>query len=129
MFYSALFQYPGFAVSYESGIDNIPRFDAHIEVYGLNKSVRVQYDSPYVKGLPTTVHIMENVDGTFKETTVRKTYEDAYTLEMKELFAVITEGKPIKTTPLDAREDLDIFKMIMTKGEYAGATNGFHNHQ
>lgn len=122
--FSVLFQYHGFAVSYESGIDNVPRFDAHIEIYGLNKTVRVQYDSPYIKGLPITMHIVENVNGALKETTVRKTYEDAYTLEMKELYAVVSEGKPIKTTAADAREDLGIFKMILTKGNYVDVVNG-----
>lgn len=99
-------------------MDNLPRFDAHIEVFSKTKIVRVQWDTPYVKGLPTTMHIQENVDGAFSETTVRQTYEDAYTLEMKELYEVVAQGKPIKTTAVDAREDLDIFKMILTKGTY-----------
>jgi hypothetical protein len=70
------------------------------------------------------MHIVENVNGALKETTVRKTYEDAYTLEMKELYAVVSEGKPIKTTAADAREDLGIFKMILTKGNYVDVVNG-----
>ncbi|KAH8803664.1 hypothetical protein F5884DRAFT_824453 [Xylogone sp. PMI_703] len=116
--WSALLQYPGFSVIYESGNDDVPRFDAHIEVYSMKKVVRVQYDSPYVKGLPTTMHIQENDNNGYKETMVRKTYEDNYTLEFKELHAWMTEGKEIKTTPQDARKDLDIFKMIMTTGKY-----------
>ena len=94
----------------------------------MNKIVRVQYDSPYVKGLPTTMHIRENVNGTFKETMIRKTYEDAYTLEMKELYAWMADGKAIKTTAVDARKDLDIFKMIMTTGRYNENTNGVGKH-
>ncbi|EEY22427.1 myo-inositol 2-dehydrogenase [Verticillium alfalfae VaMs.102] len=83
-FWNVLFKYPGFTVSYESGIDNNPRFDAHLEVYSNTKSVRLQYDTPYVKGLPVTMHIAENDDGAYKETTIRKTYEDPYTHELKE---------------------------------------------
>ncbi|CAG9978425.1 unnamed protein product [Clonostachys byssicola] len=116
-FWSVLFQYPKFAVSYETGFYNVPKFDAHIEVYGQNKSVRVQYDTPFVKGLPITMHISEVCDGgSLKETTIRKTYEDPYTVELKELYAHITEGRPIKTTISDAKEDLEIFKMIVQKG-------------
>ncbi|KAL3418703.1 myo-inositol 2-dehydrogenase [Phlyctema vagabunda] len=115
-FWNALFQYPGFPVMYESGLDGIPRFDAHIEIYGQNKSVKVQYDSPYVKGLPTIMVVKENVDGVYKESTVRKTYEDNYTQEMKELYQIFTEGKAIKTTPTDAKKDLEIFRMIMQAG-------------
>lgn len=118
MVQSAILQYPGFSVTYESGIDNIPRFDAHIEVYSLNKSVRVVYDTPYVKGLPITMVICENVDGVYKESTVRKTYEDPYTLEMKELYQMVVSGKPVKTTTKDAKEDLKIFRMIMKAGHW-----------
>ncbi|KAJ5543360.1 Oxidoreductase N-terminal [Penicillium sp. DV-2018c] len=116
-FWSALFQYPSFAVSYESGVDEVPRFDVSIEVFGENKTVKVCFDSPYVKGLPTTMHIREKLeDVSFQESVVRKTYEDAYTLEMKELYAVVVEGKPVKTTAEDARKDIEIFGMIMKAG-------------
>lgn len=105
-------------MSYESGLNSVPRFDAHIEVYGQDKSVRIQYDTPYVKGLPVTLHISENVNGSLKETTIRRTYEDPYTLEMKKLYAWATEGNPIKTTVEDARQDLHIFQMIIKAGSH-----------
>jgi hypothetical protein len=111
-----LFQYEGFAVSYESGMDQIPRFDAHIEIYSPTKQIRVQYDTPYIKGLPTTLHISENVNGTYKESMIRRTYEDAYTLEMLKLYAAIVDGEEIKTTVADARQDLEIFQMIVRAG-------------
>ncbi|KAF2767805.1 NAD(P)-binding protein [Teratosphaeria nubilosa] len=116
-FWTVLFQYPGFPVLYESGIDDIPRFDAHLEVYAKNKQVIVQYDTPYVKGLPVTMTVRENVDGAYVERLVRKTYEDPYTLEYKELYALVTEGKPVKTTVQDAVNDLKIFRMIMEAGK------------
>ena len=117
MFDSALFQYPSFAVSYESGIDSVPRFDAAIEIFTQDKTVKICYDTPYIKGLPTTMFIREKLlDGSYRESTTRRTYEDPYTLEFKELYAVVTEGKPIKTTPADARKDVEIFGMIMRAG-------------
>jgi len=97
-------------------MDQVPRFDAHIEIYTPKKTIRVQYDTPYVKGLPVTLHISENVDGTYKESIIRKTYEDAYTLELFELYAMATEGKAHKTTAADAKKDLEIFGMIMKAG-------------
>lgn len=111
--FSAIFQYPSFTVTYESGIDLIPRFDAHIEVYSATKTVRVQYDTPYIRGLPVTMHVVENVDGICRESTIRKTYEDPYTLEMQELYRMIVEGTPIKTTAEDAKKDLEIFRMLI----------------
>ncbi len=97
-------------------MDQVPRFDAHIEVYSLKKTVRVQYDTPYVKGLPVTLHVSENVDGTYKESKIRRTYEDPYTLELLELYAMATGGKKHKTTAADAKKDLEIFEMIMKAG-------------
>jgi predicted dehydrogenase len=116
-FWTALFQYPGFAVTYESGIDAVPRFDAHLEVYSKEKSVKVTYDSPYVKGLPTTMTICEkNGDGGYKETFVRRTYEDPYTIEFKKFHDFVVNGAVVKTTSQDALKDLEIFQMIMKAG-------------
>ncbi|KAM9883607.1 myo-inositol 2-dehydrogenase [Verticillium dahliae] len=94
-FWNDLFKYPGFTVSYESGIDNNPRFDAHLE------------------GLPVTMHIAENYNGTYKEATIRKTYEDPYTHELKEWWNSVTQGMGPKTTTRDAAQDLEIFGMAM----------------
>lgn len=39
-----------------------------------------------------------------------------YTLQYKQLYALVTEGKPVKTTAEDAAQDLKIFQMIMDAG-------------
>lgn len=112
-FWNALFKYPNFSVSYESGIDNVPRFDAHVEVYSKNKSVKVQFDTPFVKGLPINLYIAENDGGVYKETTLRMTYEDPYTVELKKLYDFVTTGVPVKTTLDDSADDLKVFGMFM----------------
>jgi predicted dehydrogenase len=120
--WSVLFEHEGFPVTYESGINNVPIFDAHIEVYSNEHIVRVNYDTPYVKGLPVTMTIRERIDGAkgdgYQERTVRKTYEDPYTLEFLEFYKCVTENCTPKTTAADARQDLDIFKMIMQAGKF-----------
>lgn len=113
MLFSALFNYSSFTVMYESGIGSIPRFDAHLEVYTANKSIRLQYDTPFVKGLPITMHVAESVDGVFQERTIRRTYEDPYTVELKELHAIVIGEKSVKTTAADARQDLELFRMLV----------------
>ncbi|KAK5059795.1 hypothetical protein LTR84_009678 [Exophiala bonariae] len=119
-FTSVIFEYPGFSVTYETGIDDIPRFDAHVEVYSKQKSVRVCYDTPFVKGLPINLLIRENLDGTYRESIVRKTYEDPYTVEFKKLYDMVVNRKAVKTTAKDAKEDLKIFQMIMKAGVRPG---------
>lgn len=90
--------------------------------------MRVEFDSPYIKGLPTTLHIRENVDGAYKETMIRKTYEDAYTTELKELYRVVTTGEPAKTTIDDSRDDFAIFGMIMTAGKQSLSNGHKQSH-
>ena len=119
--WSALFNFDDFAVTYESGMNNVPVFDAHIEIYTPSKIVRVNYDSPYVRGLPTTMTIREKIEGltgedSYQERTIRVTYEDSYTVELKDWYLSITTAKPLKTTIADAKKDVDIFKMLMQAG-------------
>ncbi|KAJ0120482.1 hypothetical protein J7T55_015211 [Diaporthe amygdali] len=113
-FWSAIFQYPNFAVAYESGVDQVARFDASIEVFGDTKTVKVCIDTPFVRGLPTTMVVKETLpDGSYRESTTRRTYEDPFMLELQEMYKWVTEGKVPKTTPADARHDLEILGMLM----------------
>lgn len=123
--YSALLEYDGFSVTFESGINAVPTFDAHIEIYGQDKIVRIQYDTPYVKGLPVTMTIREKIDSRpgqdsfgFSERVVRRTYEDPYTLEMLEFYECMVNGKPVKTSAEDSIQELDLWKMILKAGEH-----------
>lgn len=123
--YSALLQYDGFAVTFESGINSVPIFDAHIEVYSEDKIVRVDFDTPYVKGLPVTMTVREKTNsrpgaGSFgyQERVVRRTYEDPYTLEFLEFYECVVSDKPIKTSAEDARNELELWKLILRAGEH-----------
>lgn len=103
-----------FTCLYETGIDEVPRFDSHITVYGQSKTVSICYDTLFVKGLGITVEIDEmNEHGEKVHRSVQTSYEDAYTSELIELHDCIAGGRPTKTTALDAVEDLKIFKMMM----------------
>lgn len=111
---SAIFQYPGFAVAYESGVDKVGRFDASIEIFGDEKTVKVCIDTPFVKGLPTTMVVKEMLaGGSYKESTTRRTYEDPFALEMKAVYDWVVHGKTPKTNPTDARQDIEILGMLM----------------
>ncbi|KAL7625754.1 hypothetical protein AAE478_004977 [Parahypoxylon ruwenzoriense] len=115
--FSVIFDYGKFPCTYESGRVNIPEFDAHIEVYSPDKIVRVEFDTPYVKGLPTVMIVREKVgDGGFQERKIRKTYEDAYTLEFKEFYRCVVEDATPKTSAADAMNDIELFRMILKAG-------------
>jgi predicted dehydrogenase len=128
--YTALFEYDKFAVTFESGINNVPVFDANIEIYSEDKIVKVQFDTPYVKGLPVTMTIREKVGGRpgtssfgFQERVVRRTYEDPYTLEFLEFHDCVVNGKKIKASTQDARNDLELYRMILKAGEHTYKKN------
>ncbi|GAB7322970.1 hypothetical protein MBLNU13_g05501t2 [Cladosporium sp. NU13] len=116
-FWRAMFQYPGFVVAYESGADQVARFDASIEIFGDAKTVKVCIDTPFVKGLPTRMVVKITLwDGSYRASTTRRTYEDPFTLELQEVYQWDVEGKPPKTSPTDARQDLKILGMLMKAG-------------
>ncbi|GAM91690.1 hypothetical protein ANO11243_097430 [Dothideomycetidae sp. 11243] len=116
-FWSAIFQYPDFAVAYESGLDQVARFDASVEVFGDKKTVKLCIDTPFVKGLPTTMVVKDSLpDGSYRESTIRRTYEDPFTLELKAVYRWIVDGQVPKTSPADARQDIEILGMLMKAG-------------
>lgn len=117
-FYSAIFNYrnktgESYSVTYESGIDSVPRFDANLAVYGERKTVSIQYDTPYVKALPIKVKVDElNEHGEATSREILSSFEDAYTVELKEVYDCFVNGKAIKTTAADASMELELFDMM-----------------
>jgi predicted dehydrogenase len=112
-FISAMFEYDDFYAVFETGVDSQRRFDAHIEVYGEEKSLKIQYDTPYIRHLPTTLTVSETLGQAYEETVVRPTFTDPYTIEIEHFHDVATKGAHPKTTPEDFKADLRIFEMII----------------
>ncbi|MDG0812766.1 Gfo/Idh/MocA family protein [Cohnella rhizosphaerae] len=108
-FLNVIFDYESFTVTFETGVDDQGRFDAHIEVYGANKSVKVQYNTPYIRHLPTLLHITESGDEHFAVKAQRPTFKDPYRLQLEHLYDAVTQGTAPKTTPEDYMEDLKLF--------------------
>jgi predicted dehydrogenase len=110
---TAILRYDGFCAVLETGVDAQSRFDAHIEVYGDRRSVRIQYDTPYIRHLPTTM-VVHETDGTaYTETVSRPTFTDPYTHELLAFHDVVRKGERPRTTPEDFMDDLRLFGMIV----------------
>jgi predicted dehydrogenase len=112
-FITAIFEYDGFYTTFETGVDKQRRFDASLEVYSPTKTLKVQYDTPYIRHLPTNLHISETIDESFNQSIVRPTFKDPYTHELEYLYDVITNGMTPKTSIEDYKEDLKLFKQII----------------
>jgi predicted dehydrogenase len=119
-FITALLEYDDFVVTYETGVDDQVRFDAHIEVFGATAQMRVQYDTPYVRHFPTTLIVEKTVGDELQRSVSRPHLKDPYTAELEYFHAMITEGFVPKTTPEDYLEDMELFvELIRVMAESA----------
>ncbi|TDE59709.1 Gfo/Idh/MocA family oxidoreductase [Nonomuraea mesophila] len=109
----ALLDYGDFVVTYETGVDDQLRYDTYIEVYGAAGTMKVQYDTPYVRHFPTTLHL-ELTDGDSYERSVRRPHlKDPYTYELEHFHDAVTTGAAPKTTPEDYVQDMELFADII----------------
>lgn len=112
-FMAAILGYDGFNTVFEMGVDKQRRFDAHLEVYGETKQIRVQYDTPYIRHLPTTLEIGETIGDAYVESVRRPTFKDPYTHELELFYNVATGKAEPKTPPEDFVADLTLFREII----------------
>lgn len=113
-FITATFDYGDYLCQFATGIDQIARFDAHIEIYSAAKLVRVEYDSPYVRNLPTRLVVTEATASQGARTTIlNPSWEDPFVLEWQAFHENVMTGATPKTSPADAREDLRLFGSMM----------------
>jgi predicted dehydrogenase len=107
---AAAFDYGPFVCQFETGIDRIARFDAHLEVYGSQKVVRIQYDTPYVRNSPIRLFVTEdNGRGGVTSLDSNPAWGDPFVAEWKAFYENITQHKAPKTGPADFVHDLELF--------------------
>ena len=114
-FMKAIFDYDDYHATFEMGVDRQRRFDAHLEVFGETRQIRVQYDTPYIRHLPTTLEIRETIGEEYRETVQRPTFKDPYTHELEFFHEVVTGKATPKTPPEDFRHDLRLFQEIIER--------------
>jgi predicted dehydrogenase len=104
---SAAFDYGSFICHFEAAVDNIPRFDAHLEVYGEERVLRVQYDTPYVRNLPIRLLITgSNGSGGVVERAEHPAWGDPFVDEWLAFYENVCSQSEPKTSAADARQDL-----------------------
>ena len=114
LYMTAAFDYGDFVCLFSTGVDNIPRYDTYLEVYGETRVVRVDYDTPFVRNLPITLSITETQDGMNKtESLTHPGWGDAFTEEWRAFYKSIVSGEPPKTSPQDFRWDLLLYREMI----------------
>jgi predicted dehydrogenase len=107
---SATLDYGPYVCQYETGVDAIPRFDAHIEVYGAERVLRVQYDTPYVRNLPVRLHVTEaNGSGGLVERAIHPTWGDPFVSEWLAFADCVAQRRQPRASAADFRHDLELF--------------------
>jgi predicted dehydrogenase len=110
MYVTATLDYGAFVCHFEIGVDEIPRYDTHIEVFGARHVLRIRWDVPYVRNLPTTLTVLEADDrGGFSERTVMPEWGDPFVEEWLAFHESVCHRMPPRTSATDFRQDLDLF--------------------
>ena len=127
---TAAFDYGEFVCLFSTGADNIPRYDTYLEIFGENRVVRVDYDTPFVRNLPITLSITETQDGVNKTRSLRHPgWGDAFTEEWRAFHHSLVSGQQPKASPQDFRGDLLLYReMIQRMAQEAGQPVSLPGH-
>ena len=98
----------------EIGGDAQERFDAHMEVLGQTKQLKIQYNTPYIRHLPATLTVQKKHGeaGCSQDKSFPTRY-DSFGVEWRDFHENIARKRTPKTSIADAREDLVIFKQMI----------------
>ena len=107
-----MFDYGHFTALYEAVIRDVAEFDAGIEVLTLNQHFRLNYDTPYVRNLPTRLTITTSGDTTTGTEIIGPFYEDPFRVELDAFHDAVAAGRPHKTTLEDSLADLRLFAEV-----------------
>lgn len=108
----ALFDYGHFTALYEAVIDDVSRFDSGIEVLTQTRHFKMNYDTPYIRNLPTRLEITTSTPTETGTEIVGPIYEDPFRVQLGAFFDSVVEGVPNKTTLEDSLEDLLLFAEV-----------------
>ncbi|MBP1884047.1 Gfo/Idh/MocA family protein [Sinorhizobium mexicanum] len=108
----ALFDYGHFTAVYEAVIHDVARFDSGIEVLTQNRQYKINYDTPYVRNLPTRLEITSSTDTETGTEIIGPFYEDAFRVELGAFHDCVTQGTRPKTDLEDSLADLDLFAEV-----------------
>ena len=108
----AVFDYGHFSALYEAVIDDVSRFDAGIEVLTQRQHFKMNYDTPYIRNLPTRLEITTSSDADTGTEIIGPVYEDPFRIELGAFHDSIATGRPNRTTLADSLEDLILFRDV-----------------
>ena len=112
---SVMFDYGHFIANYDAVVDDLGVFDAMIEVRSNVKRVRIIYDTPYIRSLPTRLEITEATPAGPVNRTLDPIYADAFSNELTAFHRHISEGTKPLTDLEDSRCDLALMAVAIER--------------
>lgn len=109
---SVLFDYGHFTAVYEALIHNVARFDAGIDILTDRQQYRINYDTPYIRNLPSRLEIIDSSDTQTRTETFGPSYEDPFRIELDAFYECVVNGAQAKTTLQDSIADLALFATV-----------------
>ncbi|KAK9859431.1 putative myoinositol-dehydrogenase spcB [Penicillium brevicompactum] len=118
-FYTAMFHYSDdkghpFTLFYEAGVDGVPRSDAHVMVYGAEKTVSLQYDFPRAGdgtgGFVRVIVEKGGKGGQVERTETVSSCEEAHERELMALYEYLSGDETGEDAVMDLRLLLMIFE-------------------
>ncbi|MFT3972508.1 MAG: Gfo/Idh/MocA family oxidoreductase [Amaricoccus sp.] len=112
---AVLFDYGHFIANYDAVVDDLGVFDAMIEVRSNTKRVRIIYDTPYIRSLPTRLEITEATPAGPMNRSLDPIYADAFSNELVAFHRHIIEGTQPLTDLEDSRRDLALMALAIDR--------------
>ncbi|HEV7276650.1 MAG TPA: Gfo/Idh/MocA family oxidoreductase [Devosiaceae bacterium] len=106
------FDYGTFTALYEAVIHDVARFDAGIEVLTQNQHFKINYDTPYVRNLPTRLEITTSDRRSTGTEIIGPFYDDAFRIELDAFHHAVSTGEKPKTVLSDSLADLELFAEV-----------------
>lgn len=107
-------EYDGFLGVYEVvNNQSVVQFDAAIEIFQGNRKLKIKYDTPYIRYLPSTLEVIESTPDDSITTNYGPDYSDPFRTELIDFYNCIKEKRQPKTNLEDALEDLKLFEDII----------------
>lgn len=112
-YFHAMLDFGSYVAALQIGADLQLRFDAHMLLTSPTESLRLQYDTPYIRHLPTELfhHVVDNEVWTRRQE--RRTFRDSFVAELGVLYDAVVNGTQPKTSVSDFVEDLGLFEELI----------------
>ncbi len=112
---TAVLDYGSFTCSYEIVIDNIARVDAFVEIMGEYQSMKLHYDTPYIRNLPTKLALQKSTENSNEYIIKGPYYDDPFQKQLLHFYDVIVHDAPIFTPIEKAVADIWLAEQILEK--------------